>query len=92
MRIEWSVPAVSDLKAISEYLEQAANLDTANRITRSIYDTVQSLRVMPNRGRDGRVKGTRELMILRLPYFIVYQALGERVLILNIVHGARRWP
>jgi toxin ParE1/3/4 len=92
MRIEWSAPAVSDLKAISEYVEQAANLETANRITRSIYDAVQSLRVMPNRGRDGRVKGTRELLIPRLPYFVVYQVLGERVLILSIVHGARRWP
>ena len=92
MRIEWSAPAVSDLKAISEYIEQASSLDTANRVTRSIYDTVQSLRVMPNRGRNGRIEKTRELMVPRLPYFVVYQVLGERVLILNLVHGARRWP
>ena len=51
MRIEWSAHAVSDLKAISEYIEQDRNLETANRVTRTIYDTVQSLRTMPYRGR-----------------------------------------
>ena len=92
MRVEWSEPAVSDLKTISEYIEQASNLETANRITRTIYDTVQTLRVMPNRGRKGRIEDTRELVISRLPYLIVYRVLEERLLVVNIVHGARRWP
>ena len=38
MRIEWSTSAVSDLKAISGYIEQDRNLEIANRITRTIYD------------------------------------------------------
>ena len=83
---------MSDLKTISEYIEQASNLETANRITRTIYDTVQTLRVMPNRGRKGRIEDTRELVISRLPYLIVYRVLEERLLVVNIVHGARRWP
>ena len=92
MPVEWSTRAVSDLKAISEYIEQDRNLETANRITRTIYDAVQSLRTMPRRGRDGRVKDTRELLVPRLPYIVVYRLLEERILILNIVHGAQRWP
>jgi toxin ParE1/3/4 len=92
MRIEWSVDALSDLQQISEYLEHASNLQAANRITRSIYDAVQSLRIMSNRGRKGRIENTRELMVQRLPYLVVYRVIGERVLILNIVHGARKWP
>lgn len=44
MRIEWSTSAVSDLKAISGYIEGDRNLEIANRITRTIYDAVQSLR------------------------------------------------
>ena len=52
MRVDWSVNAVSDLKTISKYIEQVANLETANRITRTIYEAVQSLPMMPNRGRD----------------------------------------
>ncbi len=92
MRIEWSAHAVSDLKAISEYIEQDRNLETANRVTRTIYDTVQSLRTMPYRGRYGRIENTRELVVPRLPYIVVYRVFEERVLILNVVHGAQRWP
>jgi plasmid stabilization system protein ParE len=45
MRIEWSSHAVLDLKAISEYIERERSLQTANRVTRAIYDAVQSLRI-----------------------------------------------
>jgi plasmid stabilization system protein ParE len=32
MRIEWSEHAVTDLEAISAYIEQDRNLETANRV------------------------------------------------------------
>jgi toxin ParE1/3/4 len=92
MRIEWSVHAVSDLEAISDYIEHDRNLETANQVARMIYDIVQSLRTMPFRGRYGRIENTRELALPRLPYIVVYRAFEDRVLILNIVHGAQRWP
>lgn len=92
MRIEWSDRAVADLKSISEYIEQDRNLETANRITRTIYDTVQSLRRLPYRGRYGRLEDTRELVISGLPWIAIYRVAGERVMILNILHGAQKWP
>jgi addiction module RelE/StbE family toxin len=92
MRVEWSPHAVGDLKAISEYIEQDRDLDTANRVARSLYDAVQSLRRMPRRGRIGKLEGTRELILARLPYIVVYQIFREHVLVLNIVHAAQRWP
>ena len=92
MRIEWSDRAVADLKAISEYIEKDRDLGTANRVTRTIYDAIQSLRSLPYRGRYGRLENTRELVIVRLPWIAVYRVAGERVLILNIVHGAQKWP
>ena len=92
MRIEWSPHAVADLKAISEYIEQDRSLETANRISRTIYDAIQSLRTAPHRGPHGRIEGTREMVVSSLPYIVVYQAFDERLLILNVVHGAQRWP
>jgi toxin ParE1/3/4 len=71
MRIEWSASAVADLEAISEYIERDRNLETANRVARTIYETVQSLRTMPYRGRAGRIGNTRELVMPRLPYLLV---------------------
>jgi toxin ParE1/3/4 len=67
MRIEWSAHALADLKAISEYIEQNRNLETANRVTREIYDAIQSLPRLPYRGRYGRVENTRELVVPGLP-------------------------
>jgi toxin ParE1/3/4 len=92
MRIEWSEHAVADLQRISEYIEQDRSLETANRVSRVIYDAIQSLRIMPYRGRLGRLKDTRELVVRALPYIVIYQVFNERLLILNIVHGAQRWP
>ena len=92
MRIEWSAHAVADLKHISEYIEADRSLEVADRVSRTIYDTIQTLTSMPNRGRSGRLAGTRELLVHRLPYVVVYRVLSDRVQVLNIVHAAQRWP
>ena len=92
MRVQWSEPALSDLHNISTYLEAASSLPTANRITRAIYESVQSLKVLPNRGRPGRLSDTRELLIPKLPYIVVYRVLPDSVSIARILHGAQQWP
>lgn len=92
MRVGWSPSAVADLKAIVEWIEQDRDLETADRIARTIYDAVQSLRTMPYRGRYGRLENTRELVIARLPYIVIYQVFEERLTILNVLHEAQRWP
>jgi toxin ParE1/3/4 len=92
MRVEWSSPAVSDLKAISEYIEHDRSLDTANRVALSIYEAAKSLGTMPYRGRIGRVENTREMVIPRLPYVVIYTVFDDRIMIVNIVHGAQKRP
>jgi toxin ParE1/3/4 len=92
VRVDWSPPAVEDLKTIAEWIEQDRDFETANRIARAIYDAVQSLRTIPYRGRYGRLENTRELVVARLPYIVVYQVFKERLIVLNTLHGAQRWP
>jgi toxin ParE1/3/4 len=46
----------------------------------------------PNRGRLGRVEGTRELILAPLPFIAVYEVQQEQVILLRILHGAQRWP
>ena len=92
MRVDWSPSAVADLKTITRWIEEDRDMSTANRIARVLYEAVQSLRTMPYRGRSGRLENTRELVIPRLPYIIVYQILEERLMVLNVLHGAQRWP
>jgi plasmid stabilization system protein ParE len=52
---------------------------------------LRALRAFPNRGRPGRVQGTRELVLMR-PFLAVYEVHEEEVQVLRILHGARQWP
>lgn len=45
----------------------------------------------PDIGRRGRVAGTRELVISKTSYIVVYR-VARTVEILAVVHGARAWP
>src|ERR1035437_5602405 len=62
------------------------------RTAREIYERAGALKTFPHRGRQGRVKGTRELPLPPLPFIVVYRTLSYAVEIANIIHGAQRWP
>jgi plasmid stabilization system protein ParE len=47
MVIRWTPSVINDLKTISSHIERERNLATANRVCRTIYDTVQILRRFP---------------------------------------------
>jgi toxin ParE1/3/4 len=91
MRLRWSRPALEDLKSISQRIEDERNLDTADRICRSIYQALQALRLYPQSGRLGSKDGTRELVISKTPYIAVYRVKDDSVEILHIHHGAQDW-
>jgi toxin ParE1/3/4 len=46
----------------------------------------------PRFGRPGRAHGTRELVVTRTPYVIIYPVDPSEVVILRVLHGAQRWP
>lgn len=93
MRIRWSPGAAAALYRIVEYI-RADNLSAARRVGRAIYERPNLLIVNPYAGREGRVEGTRELALAPLPYFVVYRILEQAgvVEIVNVIHGAQRWP
>jgi len=92
MRVQWSATSLSDLQDISTYIEAASGLQAANGITLAIYNSVQSLRALPNRGRPGRLAGTRELLVPKLPYIVVYLVQTDTIALVRILHSAQRWP
>jgi toxin ParE1/3/4 len=77
-------------KYLTIYFE--LNSEIAAATIRRIYDLAAELKQFPNRGRPGRKEGTRELVLISLPYLIVYEVAGQSVRILRVLHGARRWP
>ena len=48
----------------------------------------------PKLGRPGRMKGTRELVIGRTPFIVVYRVRprAARIEVLHLLHGSQQWP
>jgi toxin ParE1/3/4 len=90
-RVQWSNDALDDL------LEQIAHIaadnpDAAERVARRIREIGTALGTYAT-GHPGRVSGTYEKSVPRLPYVIVYALTdgGSAVSILRVIHTARDW-
>jgi len=89
--IEWLPAAERDFAAIVDFIAED-NPQTAIEQGDEIETQIAGLREHRQRGRTGRVKGTRELVIVRTPYIAAYRIKNGRIQILRILHGARQWP
>ena len=91
MEVRWSPEAADDFTALIRYIRQD-NPSAALQVARTIYNAVAQLNTFPNRGRPGRVNGTRELPLTRLPFVVVYRVRESAVEIARVLHGAQSWP
>ena len=91
MKVIWSAASARHLNEVVYYL-QGESAEGAITIRRRILETVRRVGQMPHSGRIGRVDGTREAVVPRSPYIVVYQLSAQAVEILGIWHGARQWP
>lgn len=92
--VRWTRPALDDLKAQITYIA-ADNPVAARKVRDRLHATAAALGEMAT-GRPGRVGGTYEKSVSRLPYIIAYEfgheGGHEVVWILRVVHAARDWP
>lgn len=89
--IAWSHKADTDAEAIFDHIAQDDFQTTSDIITR-IIAAANRLEQFPLIGRPGRAPGTRELILPRLPYKVIYRHNNTGVTILRILHTARLWP
>lgn len=93
MRILWTDEALDDLAEIVAYYYAEASPRTAESVERRIVEQVESLPPFPERIRKSeRIPGTRELVVNRLPYIVFVKLTPAAVVVLNVVHTARRFP
>jgi len=90
MRIRWTEDAAGDLQRICDFIANDRP-ESARRVAETIVHSVGALDTFPERGRRGRVEGTRELVLPSLPFVVIYEVL-EEVQVLRILHGAQQWP
>jgi addiction module RelE/StbE family toxin len=90
MKIIWSAAAKASLKEIADFIA-FDNRKQALIFAAKIYDKSKLLADFPEMGREGRVGGTRELVV-HGNYVMVYRLKKENIQILSIIHSARIWP
>lgn len=91
MRLIWGRAAARDLEKIAFYIAQDSE-QAAHLVEDRIRKAAKLLLLIPDAGRPGRVAGTRELVVLRTHYILVYRRDSDRIRILRVYRGARRWP
>lgn len=89
--VRWTRRARRRLDEIGARIEMD-NPAAAARTVREIALGVHRLGANPGRGRPGRIRGTRELVVVGTPYIVAYRVHAGDVEILTIQHGAQLWP
>jgi len=88
MRVRFTVEALGHIATFHSYIA-ANNPRAAEHIVARIFATTDLLREFPRLGHKGKVFGTLELTVPKLPYIIVYQAGdGAQLIVLGVYHGA----
>ncbi|MDI7776427.1 type II toxin-antitoxin system RelE/ParE family toxin [Asticcacaulis sp. EMRT-3] len=92
--VQWSRSALDEPKHQIAVIAED-NPFAAGRVHDRIRKTAAALGDMAT-GRPGRVTGTYEKSVARLPYILAYEitrlATSENVAILHVIHTARDWP
>jgi toxin ParE1/3/4 len=91
----WSDSALNDIDKSIAYIAKR-NPSAARAVHTAIEQSGKQLGSAAT-GRRGRVTGTYEKSIPRLPYILAYAVDplpdgSERVVILHVIHTARDWP
>jgi len=91
LALRFSARARSQLLAIHDYINER-NPAAAARVGASIREAAEVLRYFPYAGRPGRAPGTREWVVRRFPYVLVYEIDPDDkgVMILGVFHCAQR--
>lgn len=93
MRILWTDAALDDLAEIVAYYHAEASPRTAESVERRIVEQVEGLPPFTERIRKSdRIPGARELVVNRLPYIVFVKLLPDAIIVLNVVHTARKFP
>ncbi len=88
--LKWHALAQADLLAIVDYISDD-NPDAAQRVKDDIEEKAENLANFPKMGRQGRIQGTRELVVWA-NYILVYEEDTLSVRILRVLHSAQHWP
>lgn len=93
MIIVWLPTAIRNRDDLIEYIAKE-NPTAAIGQDQLIETRVAQLENHPGLGRAGRKQGTRELVISRTSFVVIYRVKpkAKRIEILRVLHSSQQWP
>jgi len=92
MRVRFSKLALAELDAILADI-RADNPGAAARFSERIDRVLERIAQFPNGAQEVEERpGVHRVPLVRYPYVIHYTVMEDHVMILRIIHGARRSP
>ncbi len=88
MKLVWHPAAVAELDGIVEYVRlnyAAAPVAAGKRVP----EVIELIKKFPDVGGHGLQPGTREMLVGRLPFVIVYLLTNSTIEILHVLHTSQ---
>jgi toxin ParE1/3/4 len=92
MHVRFQDTAEADLVAIAQYIEPESPKGL-ERVLTAIFTVAEQLESFPLMGRVGAVEDTREIVVPRTPFRLIYTLDDPHFIdIIRVLHGARQYP
>ena len=89
--LEWSHHAQADVVRALEFYALTASPIVARRAAEAIKQAAMLIHDYPLQYREGIKKGTREYVMSRFPYTLVYRVEAKAIRIVRVMHQAGRY-
>jgi len=90
LSIKWTSPARQDILEATKHALEDDPVKAA-KLADTIFKTVEQLALFPGSAPPGRIEGTRQLNLPKLPFVIIYKTGFTDLHILRILH-TRKHP
>lgn len=90
LRLEWTTPAADDFERKQAFY-QDISARVAQLLAQRVHLATRQLRTAPNSGRPGLRAGTRECVVLKTPYIVIYRVRSDAIEILHVFHERQDW-
>lgn len=90
-QLDFTARAIRDIAGIEAYI-MADNPRAAEKAVATIYKASEQLEINPTLGHEGRCSGTRELVLARYPFTVVYRLTANKIRVLTVLHQSRKYP
>ena len=91
MKLSWTRQAIGDLTEAREFIARD-DPAAARRVADRLVAAAASLLRSPEIGRAGRIEGTRELVVPKTRFLLIYRVGDEQAEIIHVYHARREWP